>query len=46
MATPYETDVAVPFEPSWNRDQLRVVGFIQEAASRNVLGAAQLALIP
>ena len=46
MARPYETDVAVPIEPTWNREQLRVVGFIQEAASRKVLGAAQLSLIP
>jgi hypothetical protein len=46
MARPYETDIAVPLEPSWNRELLRVVGFIQEAASRKVLGAAQLSLIP
>ncbi|MDP6582761.1 MAG: DUF1223 domain-containing protein [Vicinamibacterales bacterium] len=45
MAKPYETDIAVPLEPSWNRDQLRVVAFIQEAASRKVLGAAQLSLV-
>ena len=38
LATPYETDIEVPLDPSWSRDQLRVVGFIQETSSRAVLG--------
>ena len=42
----YETDIAVPLDPLWNRDQLRVVGFIQEASSRKVIGASQLSLVP
>jgi hypothetical protein len=46
MPTSYETDIAVPLDPSWNRDQLRLVGFIQEATSRRVLGAAQVSLVP
>ncbi len=46
MQRPYEADIAVPLKPNWNRDQLRVVGFIQEAASRNVLGVAQISLVP
>ena len=46
MPISYETDIAMPLDPSWNRDQLRLVGFIQEATSRRVLGAAQVSLVP
>jgi len=30
--------------PSWQRDQVRIVAFVQERASRHVLGAATMAL--
>jgi len=46
MPTSYETDIVVPLDPIWNRDQLRVVGFIQEATSKRVLGAVQVSLVP
>lgn len=46
MPASYDSDIAVPLDPSWNRDQLRLVGFIQEATSKRVLGAAQVSLVP
>ena len=46
MPTSYEIAITVPLDPSWNRDQLRLVGFIQEATSKRVLGAAQVSLAP
>ena len=46
MPTSYEIATTVPLDPSWNRDQLRLVGFIQEATSKRVLGAAQVSLVP
>ena len=46
MPETYDTRIRVALEPTWNRDQLRVVAFIQEAASRRVIGAAQAPLAP
>lgn len=42
----YDTTIPVALAPAWRRDHLRVVVFLQEAASRNVVGAAQVALGP
>ena len=42
----YHTTIPVALAPAWHRDHLRVVVFLQEAASRNVVGAAQVALGP
>ena len=46
MPETYDTSIRVALEPTWNRDQLRVVAFVQEAASRRVIGAAQAPLAP
>ena len=42
----YDTTIPVALAPAWRRDHLRVVVFLQEAVSRNVVGAAQVALGP
>ena len=42
----YDTTIRVELEPTWNRDRLRVIAFIQESASRHVIGAAQSSLAP
>ena len=36
----------VPLEPGWNRNNLRVIVFVQDRASGWILGAAALALAP
>ena len=46
MPETYNTTIRVALEPTWNRDHLRVVAFIQESASRRVIGAAQALLAP
>ena len=46
MPETYDTTIRVALEPTWNRDRLRVVAFIQESASRHVIGAAEASLAP
>ena len=46
MPGTYDTAISVALAPTWNRDRLRVVAFLQEAASRNVIGAAQVSVVP
>lgn len=44
MPESYDTTIRVALDPTWNRDRLRVVAFIQESTSRHVIGAAQASL--
>jgi hypothetical protein len=39
-----EARTDLTLSPSWQRDQVRIVAFVQERASRHVLGAAAMAL--
>ena len=38
----FTANTAVPFNPAWRKDNLRIVIFIQERRTRRVLGAASL----
>lgn len=41
---PFDRRVALVPDPSWRRDRLRAVAFVQERESRRILGAAQIRL--
>jgi hypothetical protein len=36
---PYRGETSVKLEPSWSRDNLSIVGFIQRRQSRRIVGA-------
>ena len=46
MPETYDTTIRAALEPTWDRNRLRVVAFIQESASRRVIGAAHASLAP
>jgi len=39
-------ETAIPLESGWRRENLRAIAFVQDRASRRVLGVAQLRLTP